>query len=156
VYALDPRGATPFAFDVVDGGAAVGMVSPVADQRELRMSQDALRLLAEETHGRAITNVNALEEGLAQMVRESSAYYLLGYATEAPADGRFHRITVRVRRDGVDVRARRASGPSTGRRPRASRRIRRPCRLQSRRRSHPWRPGSRGPLRGDLGGDAAG
>ena len=41
------------------------------------------------------------------MVRDSSFYYLLGYtSTQTGADGKFHQITVRVKRRDVDVRAR--------------------------------------------------
>jgi hypothetical protein len=71
------------------------------------MSQDTLRVLAEETDGRAIVNRNSLGQGLAQIVRDSSFYYLLGYnSTLAPSDGKFHQITVRLKRRGLDVRAR--------------------------------------------------
>ncbi len=42
-----------------------------------------------------------------QIVRDSSAYYLLGYTSaQAKLDGKFHAITVRVKRPGVQVRAR--------------------------------------------------
>ena len=42
-----------------------------------------------------------------QIVRDSSAYYLLGYnSTQAPQDGKFHPIRVRVKRSGIQVRAR--------------------------------------------------
>ena len=42
-----------------------------------------------------------------QIMRDSSAYYLLGYnSTQAPSDGKFHEIKVRVKRPGVQVRAR--------------------------------------------------
>ena len=38
---------------------------------------------------------------------DASAYYLLGYtSTEAPRDGKFHEIAVRVKRRGIEVRAR--------------------------------------------------
>ena len=61
----------------------------------------------DETDGRAIVNRNDLEAGLKQVVRDSSAYYLLGYnSTQAPTDGKFHEIKVRVKRQGADVRAR--------------------------------------------------
>lgn len=106
VYALDPRGTAAFEFDASDA-PGMGAPSLEADRRALRSTQDTLRTLAEETHGRAIVNRNALDEGLTQMLLDSSAYYLLGYATSAPADGRFHRITVRVQRRGAEVRARR-------------------------------------------------
>ena len=42
-----------------------------------------------------------------QIVADSSAYYLLGYnSTQAPQDGKFHEIKVRVKRSGTEVRAR--------------------------------------------------
>ena len=68
---------------------------------------DTLRQLAEETDGRAIVNRNDLLPAMKQIVRDSSAYYLLGYtSTVAPTDGKFHDIKVRVKRPGVQVRAR--------------------------------------------------
>jgi VWFA-related protein len=101
IYALDPRGLTNFEFDINEA------VGPRQDARSLQMTQDTLRSLAEETDGRAIVNRNDLTAGLAQVVADSSFYYLLGYnSSRAPSDGRFHEIDVRVNRRGVDVRAR--------------------------------------------------
>jgi hypothetical protein len=41
-------------------------------------------------------------------VRDTSAYYLLGYSsTLAPTDGKFHEVKVKVKRSGIQVRARR-------------------------------------------------
>ena len=107
VYALDPRGLAPFEYDIdaAPGGATISMQ---ADRRALQQTQDTLRTLAEQTDGRAIVNRNALGAGLAQIVRDSSYYYLLGYnSTQAQNDGKFHEIKVRVKRPNVDVRARR-------------------------------------------------
>src|SRR5207302_183625 len=68
---------------------------------------DTLRTLAENTDGRAIVNRNDLATGMKQITRDQSAYYLIGYnSTQAPADGKFHEIKVRVKRSGVQVRAR--------------------------------------------------
>ena len=101
IYALDPRGLTPFEFGIDEA------VGPNQDRRTLQMTQDTLRSLADETDGRAIVNRNDLLPGLAQIVRDSSFYYLLGYnSTLAPSDGKFHQITVRLKRRGLDVRAR--------------------------------------------------
>jgi VWFA-related protein len=101
IYAVDPRGLSTGEFDISEN---VGM----------RLSQDALRstmasiqTLAENTDGRAIVNRNDLAKGMEQIVRDSSAYYLLGYnSTQAPADGKFHAIRVRSKRPGVQIRAR--------------------------------------------------
>jgi VWFA-related protein len=101
IYSVDPRGLTPFEFGIDEA------VGPNQDARTLRMTQDSLRSLSEETDGRAIVNRNDLLPGLAQIVRDSSYYYLLGYnSTQAPSDGKFHQISVRLKRRNVDVRAR--------------------------------------------------
>ena len=106
IYSLDPRGLAVFEFDLDD--AAFGATPSFAtDRRTLQMTTDTLRTLSEETDGRAIVNRNTLAEGMAQIARDSSYYYLLGYNSKAPTDGKFHQIKVRVKRRGVEVRARR-------------------------------------------------
>lgn len=100
VYTLDPRGLPVTEFDLTE-------VDSFVDSRFLRESTDSLRLIAEETGGRAIVGTNDPQPLLRQMLVDSSAYYLLGYtSTEAPHDGKFHEIAVRVKRKGIDVRAR--------------------------------------------------
>ena len=77
------------------------------DRQYLNSTMDTLRLLSEQTDGRAIVNRNDLDVGMKQIVRDSSAYYLLGYnSSQTPSDGKFHEIKVRVKRAGVQVRAR--------------------------------------------------
>ena len=101
IYALDPRGLASFGFDINEG---VGFTS---DPQMLSATIGTLRSLAETTNGRAIVNQNDLLAGLRQAVKDSSSYYLLGYnSTQTPTDGRFHEIRVRLRRRGLDVRAR--------------------------------------------------
>jgi VWFA-related protein len=106
IYSLDPRGLAVFEFAINDVPFA-GPPSFAADSRAVRMTQDTLRVISDDTDGRAIVNRNDLAKGLAQIVRDSSFYYLLGYnSSAAPNDGKFHEIKVRVKRRGVDVRAR--------------------------------------------------
>jgi VWFA-related protein len=101
IYALDPRGLAGAEFGIEEN------ISLTTDAKYLQASQDSLRTLASETDGRAIVNRNDLAKGLEQMVRDSSAYYLIGYnSSQAPDDGKFHEIKVRVKRPGVEVRAR--------------------------------------------------
>jgi VWFA-related protein len=101
IYTLDPRGLASSEYDVADN------VSGTAGRRVLAESMDTLRSIAGETGGRAFVNTNDPMPGLHQMLNDSSTYYLLGYtSTEAPRDGRFHEIEVRVSRPGVVVRAR--------------------------------------------------
>ena len=102
IYALDPRGLAISEYDVSQPS-----VNSRTDTRVLRATRDTLYVLASETDGRVIVNTNDLVPGLKQMMRDSSAYYLLGYnSSRSPTDGKYHEIEVRVRRDDVDVRHR--------------------------------------------------
>lgn len=101
IYPVDPRGLATGEYDINEG---VGMT---VDRHHLAASLDTLRTLAANTDGRAIINRNDLATGMRQIIRDSSAYYLLGYnSSQSPTDGRFHEIRVRVNRRGLDVRAR--------------------------------------------------
>jgi VWFA-related protein len=101
IYPVDPRGLAAFEYDINQ------RVSLQTDQRHLEASLDTLRALADNTDGRAIINRNDLAKGMQQIIRDSSTYYLLGYnSTQAPTDGKFHRLEVETTRRGVEVRAR--------------------------------------------------
>jgi VWFA-related protein len=101
IYALDPRGLAAFEHDINEG---VGMQT---DAAMLRNTQDTLRILADQTDGRAIVDQNDLGKGLRQAVKDTSTYYLLGYnSTQAPQDGKFHEIKVKIKRPGVEARYR--------------------------------------------------
>ena len=101
IYAVDPRGLSTGEFDIADN------VGNRQSQESLRSTISSLQTLAENTDGRAIVNRNDLAKGMEQIVRDSSAYYLLGYnSSQAPQDGKFHPIRVRVKRSGIQVRAR--------------------------------------------------
>lgn len=101
IYAVDPRGLGVFEYDINES------VGQMTDRRGLDSALDTLRVLADNTDGRAILNRNDLAVGMRQIIRDSSAYYLLGYtSSQAPTDGKFHKIEVKVGRRGVDVRAR--------------------------------------------------
>jgi hypothetical protein len=102
LYTVDPRGLSTGEFDTADN------ISQVTSREYLNMSMETLRELAERTDGKAIVNRNNLTLAMKQIVQDSSAYYLIGYnSTQAPTDGRFHEIQVRIRRAGVQIRTRR-------------------------------------------------
>jgi hypothetical protein len=101
IYTLDPRGLASSEFDIAD------RVNPELDRRLFAESTDMLRTLADNTDGRAIVSRNDALPALQQMVRDLSAYYLIGYTSSvAPRDGKFHPVDVRVKRRDVEVRAR--------------------------------------------------
>jgi VWFA-related protein len=67
---------------------------------------DILHALADETGGRQYSN-NYPAASLREVVKNASAFYLLGYASaKNPADGKFHKISVHVKRPNVDVKSR--------------------------------------------------
>jgi VWFA-related protein len=101
LYTVDPRGLATGEFDIDQN---VGFQKSNAS---LRQTQDTLRVLADETDGRAFVNRNDFGKAMKQIVSDSSAYYLLGYnSTQAPQDGKFHEIKVKVKRGGTEVRSR--------------------------------------------------
>lgn len=102
-YTVDPRGLP--VFDTPIGPAPPPDI--VTDAALLRRRLDNLRTLAENTDGIAIQNSNDLDKGMRRIANDLSSYYLLGYySSNAKLDGRYHTIKVRVKRPGVDVRAR--------------------------------------------------
>jgi VWFA-related protein len=103
-YTVYPRGLAPFDSPI----GPEKPPSPAQDRASLNARLDNLRELASNTDGMAIVNTNDIEGGLRRVVADLSSYYLLGYySTNTRLDGRFRTITVRVKRPGVQVRARR-------------------------------------------------
>ena len=102
IYTIDPRGLT------VEGGSSDATAPPTAGERQAgRDGRESLRALAEVTGGFALTNSNGFDTAFDRIVRENSAYYVLGFqSTNERRDGRYRRIRVRVNRPGVQVRAR--------------------------------------------------
>ena len=107
IYAIDPRGLAGIGDETIEVSSlpddTTGLGSG-AFLNWLRMTQDSLRVLADQTGGFALVNTNDLDGGLARLVRENSDYYLLAYQpTNTRRDGRFRRLEVRVNRPGVRV-----------------------------------------------------
>jgi VWFA-related protein len=101
IYAVDPRGLAVNEFDIDQN------VNSQTDRQYLNSTMDSLRELSEQSDGRAIVNRNDLGAAMKQIVKDTSAYYLIGYnSSQTPTDGKFHEIKVRVKRSGVQVRSR--------------------------------------------------
>jgi hypothetical protein len=75
---------------------------------ELRLSQDSLRALSDNTGGFAVLNQNDFGSSFDRIVQDNSSYYVMAYyppvADTKP--GKFHKIEVTVARPGVTIRAR--------------------------------------------------
>ncbi|MGH9329644.1 MAG: VWA domain-containing protein, partial [Vicinamibacterales bacterium] len=120
IYSIDPRGLTTM------GEEGIELTAPPEDpslrlntqglQDELRLSQDSLRVLSEETGGFASVNSNDFAKAFDRVVRDNSAYYVLGYySSNERRDGRFRKVSVRVSRSGLEVRARKGYAAPRGR-----------------------------------------
>ena len=95
-YPLDPRGLTMSNGRTTSGQIMNFQVS----------ARDAMETLAAETGGRAIVQKNDISAALGQVIRDSRAYYLIAYESPHPDDGKFHKVTVRVKRPRATVFAR--------------------------------------------------
>jgi hypothetical protein len=112
-YPIDPRGLP--VFDTPIDTQRTGFLAPgqpvllsIADDAAMLRSRLAtLRDLAASTDGMAIINSSDLEQGLRRVTDDLASYYLLGYYSTNKLDGKFHAIRVRVKRPGIQVRARR-------------------------------------------------
>lgn len=96
--------------DTVAAANRANVTIDVVDPRGLgayRTAADSMYRLAAETGGRTVLNTNNFESGLREVVTDASAYYLIGYTpTRSEDDGKYHKISVKVRRPGVHVLAR--------------------------------------------------
>ncbi len=111
VYGIDPRGLSQFGelidistrsdYPQLEYGTFRGAL------HELRLSQESLLSLSEETGGLAVVNTGDVVGGLGRIVLDNSRYYLLGYYSDSTKWSRkFLKLEVRVKRPGLVVRAR--------------------------------------------------
>jgi VWFA-related protein len=76
-------------------------------QEQMLSSGGALGRLANETGGFLIDNTNNLAKGVTIMQVDRTTYYMLGYQpTNAAMDGKFRKVSVKVKRGKCTVRAR--------------------------------------------------
>jgi VWFA-related protein len=117
IYAIDPGGLrSGGAEDIVIGRIPLDAAgAPDVDQynrlqplAEQIAEQNTLRQISGETGGFAVLNMNDYTNAFARVVADNSSYYLLGFQpADAKQDGKFHDIDVRIKRPGLQVRARR-------------------------------------------------
>jgi hypothetical protein len=110
VYPVDIRGLMP-ALNPTTATATTskGTASPpvFATSATIMPNQDTMRAIAELTGGRVYLNTNAIGEAVRRAIDDSRVSYVLGYRSSRPDnDNRFRSITVKVNRDGVELRHR--------------------------------------------------
>src|SRR5271157_714632 len=67
-------------------------------------SQEVMSTLSMETGGKAFLDSNDFAPAFAQVQRDTSAYYAIGFRSTNPArDGRYRKLTIKVNRPGVKL-----------------------------------------------------
>src|ERR1019366_4626198 len=113
LYTMDARGlaALPPGGDASTSsptGTAIYSGSQFNSQvSSLQGSRETLAALSADTGGRTFYDLNDFSPAFAEVQKENSSYYLIGYSpTNVHDDGRFRHIRVEVARPGLKVQAR--------------------------------------------------
>lgn len=110
IYPVDARGLIAAPKILTAQGGTVSRSSARQAPIPLSMNPggfDAMKSLAENTGGRAYFNTNDLKNAIRAAVDDSEVTYTLGfYADPGKLDGKFHPLTVQVKRKDVEVRYR--------------------------------------------------
>ena len=116
VYSVDPRGLIYDGLKAQDnvGDMQSEEVNQAIEDRKVKIrdDQEGLRFLAAETGGLSQLGNNDLNAGLTRMLEDQSGYYLLGFqpgeqdSARMDREGKYHRLTVRLKRPGLIVRYR--------------------------------------------------
>lgn len=107
-YTIDAGGLRGMIFGTAEFGSFMtpGLRSTL-ESTVIDNQQSSLRLLAQETGGRAILNRNELLPALSEAAADFRTFYSLGISNPAADGGRYHTIEVEVKRKGLEVRHRR-------------------------------------------------
>jgi VWFA-related protein len=111
IYPVDARGLQAIvpgggARQASKGGLSAFTGSAVANQfSTLQAQQETLTTLASDTGGTAFTDTNDFSEAFTKVTKDISSYYILGFAsTNANKDGRFRRLSVRLKSNKLSAK----------------------------------------------------
>jgi len=121
-FTIDPRGLVGLPDENIELTAPPEDPSLRLDTQglmdEVRLSQDSLRTLAEETGGFASVNSNDFNTAFDRIVRANSTYYVIGYyPPDTKRDGRFHKIELKLKQPGLRVSSRKGYANPRGKSP---------------------------------------
>jgi VWFA-related protein len=107
-YAIDPRGIAADKSGTQKTASSTDKPADRPDTINVASRQDSLRFVADNTDGLLLASAANLDAQISRIVDDVSSYYLMTYSpSNTKLDGRFRAITIRVKRDSVNVRARR-------------------------------------------------
>jgi len=108
IHAIDARGLMTGR----PGAKALAAPPDTVDLGWLTNNWDGLRFLAKETGGLFTKNDNDIPGAVDKSIDDQNGYYMLGYTPGSDTfnlkkgKGKFHRVTVKVTRPGLEVRSR--------------------------------------------------
>ena len=109
IYSLDARGLQTVSLGDASTGSlrGTGAYNGAAIQNSFNAnfaSQETLTTLSADTGGKAFLDNNDFSPAFAQIQRDTSAYYVIGFhSTNQARDGRYRKLTVKVNRPGVKL-----------------------------------------------------
>ncbi|HXF39878.1 MAG TPA: VWA domain-containing protein [Blastocatellia bacterium] len=116
IYTIDARGLQTLTLTAADNvsGQSSEQIEQALDARRQEMfdTQQGLQYLAQETGGFGIRNSNDLGRGIKRVLDDQRGYYLLGYVPDYSTfrldrgQRKFHKIAVKVKTAGMNVRSR--------------------------------------------------
>ena len=108
IYFLDTRGLSGMSvYSTAEFGPSLDTQDLGAAFTENIEASEGSESIASDSGGFSVKNTNDLSKGIQRIAAESRNYYLVGYVSQNPArDGKFRKISVKVARKEVQVRAR--------------------------------------------------
>ena len=110
IYSLDTRGlqaVSPLGDASTGSLRGTGGYNGAAIQNNFNAnfaSQETLSTLSSDTGGKAFLDNNDFSPAFAQIQKDTSAYYVIGFhSTNLARDGRYRKLTVKVNRPGVKL-----------------------------------------------------
>jgi VWFA-related protein len=110
INALDARGLYTTEVDASDRGASSTVTNHLKSEYRraaMPLGEDVMAELAIGTGGTYVHNTNDLETGLKALTSPPEFLYLLEFHANQPKLNSYHRLKVKVNRDGLRVLARR-------------------------------------------------
>jgi VWFA-related protein len=103
-YTIDAAGLRVYSSVSAENQTAGSGV--YVDSVQISNLQSTLQTMAEKTGGMAILNSNVVMPQLERIALDFNSFYSLGYTPTHFGDGRYHKIAVKVKRRGLQVRHR--------------------------------------------------
>src|ERR1700726_298691 len=103
-YTIDAGGLRVYSATSAENATAGQGV--YIDQINISNLQSSLQMMAEKTGGLYVINANEVLPHLDKIAAAFTTFYSLGYPPPPPGDGRFHKLSVKVKRKGITVRCR--------------------------------------------------